>query len=477
MLWETLCDIKIYDLVEGSRGCLRAASGSCFMARIAPFCAWRYNPQKISELSRVTSPPYDVIDRKQQQELHRRHAFNVIRLELGQELPGDNEKENKYSRAARFLKQWQESGVLLRDPRPSIYLYHHRFQGLNGDKIIRRGLVVLLYLEPLGGGVVFPHEETFPKHKKDRLALLRACRAQFNPVFSIFPDPGAEVRKLLEPPPRNPDMLVCDDSGVDHLVWVLDDPRLVRELTQAMAPRPIFIADGHHRYETSLRFQSEEKQSHDPLAPSNWTLMYLAPMEDPGLIVFPTHKLVRGLSNFSQQEFLEGLKRDFCLDELPFSGGGELQARKELSARMRRSLPESLSIGLALPGMESYWLMRPKSLSWVEDSLSHLPQPLRRLDVTLLHELILKEKMGIDIATQGQAHLLFSHNLGEALETASKKKVQAAFLMNPIPIEALKKVAAAGCKMPQKATYFYPKLLSGLLIRTLDTQDGLTQGF
>lgn len=443
------------------------------MARIAPFGAWRYNPEKIPELSKVTSPPYDVIDRKQQAELHRRDPFNVIRLELGEDLPGDNEKENKYTRAARFLKDWQREGVLVRDPRPSVYLYHHCFRGLNGDKITRKGLVVLLYLEPLGGGVVFPHEETFPKHKKDRLELLRACKAQFNPVFSIFPDPAGEVREFLEPPRPEPDLLVSDAQGVDHVVWSVDDPEFIKGLVKAMAPKPVFIADGHHRYETALRFRSEQAQDKNPAHPSNWTLMYLSPMEDPGLIVFPTHKLVRGLRDFSPQGFLKDLERDFHLEELPFLPRGEPQARSELLARMKTLARESLSIGLALPGKESYWVIRPKDSSKVQSSLGHLDQPLRRLDVTLLHELILKKRMGIDIARQGQSHLLFSHDLGEALDTAFRKKVQAAFLMNPIPVEALKQVAAAGCKMPQKATYFYPKLLSGLLIRTMDVQEGL----
>jgi uncharacterized protein (DUF1015 family) len=442
-----------------------------FMARIAPFCAWRYNPEKIPELYRVTSPPYDVIDRKQQEQLHKRHPLNVVRLELGEELPGDNEKHNRYTRAAGFLKKWRRDRVLVRDPRPSVYLYQHRFQGLNGERITRKGLVVLLYLEPLGGGVVFPHEETFPKHKKDRLELLRACKAQFNPVFSIFPDPNGEVAKLLEPPRPDPDLLVSDEQGVDHLVWGLDDPRFIRDLVEAMAPKAVFIADGHHRYETSLRFQSEQKGQEDPRSPANWTLMYLSPMEDPGLIVFPTHKLVRGLRDFSPKDFLKDLERDFHLEELPFFSHGEPQARRELAARMKRWALESLPIGLALPGEESYWIIRPKDISKIESFLGHLEQPLRRLDVTLLHELILKNRMGIDIGRQGQSHLLFSHELEEALDMAFSKKVQAAFLMNPIPIQTLKQVAAAKCKMPQKATYFYPKLLSGLLIRTMDTQE------
>jgi uncharacterized protein (DUF1015 family) len=441
------------------------------MARIAPFCAWRYNPERIPELARVVSPPYDVIDRRQQQELHRRHPFNVIRLELGEDLPGDDEVENRYSRAARFLRKWQRQKVLVRYPRPAVYLYQHRFQGLNGDWLTRTGLVALLHLEPLGAGVVFPHEQTFPKHKQDRLALLRACKAQFNPVFSIFPDPSGQVMALLRPPRPDPDMMAADDRGVEHLLWALDDPGLIQSLVQAMATRPIFIADGHHRYETSLRFQMEQRRHGDPRAPSNWTLMYLTPMEDPGLVVFPTHKLVRGLRGFDPEHFLADLGQDFDLEELPFCNGGEPSARKQLVERMKGLGRGRLAMGLALPGKSSYWVMRPRDMCLASAGLNHLPQCLRKLDVTVLHEMVLKKRLGIDVGGQGQSHLLFAHDLDEALETACRRMVQAAFLMNPIPIEILKEVAAAGCKMPQKATYFYPKLLSGLLVRTMRRED------
>lgn len=442
-----------------------------FMARIAPFRAWRYNPEKVPDLAQVISPPYDVIDRREQQELHMRHPCNVIRLELGEELAGDDDRENRYTRAARFLRQWQRQEVLVRDPRPALYLYHHRFQGLNGDRLTRRGLVALLHLEPLDAGVVFPHEQTFPKHKKDRLALLRACRAQFNPIFSLFPDPRGDVMALLEPPRPEPELRVLDDNGVDHLIWSLHEPRLIRAVVGAMEDRPVFIADGHHRYETCLRFQMEQGQEWNPKLPFNWTLMYLAPMEDPGLIIFPTHKLVKNLANFDSHSFLMDLSQDFQLEEISFSPNGESHARRGLMLRMKQLRQHGCAIGMALPGKAAYWILRPRDMCSSTGSLAHLPECLRRLDVTILHELILKGRLGIDVGGQGHSHLVFSHDLEEALELASDRRIQAAFFMNPIPVSALKEVAAAGCKMPQKATYFYPKLLSGLLIRTMEEED------
>lgn len=425
----------------------------------------------VQDLGQVICPPYDVIDPAEQEELHKRHPWNVVRLELGEEFPGDDQQENRYTRAARFLQDWRSKGVLVRDPSPALYLYHHHFQGPNGHRLTRRGLVALLYLEPLEGGVVFPHEKTFLKHKEDRLELLRACRAQFNPVFSIFPDPECQVMPLLEPPNREPEMTVEDGYGVKHLIWSLNEESFIREVMRSMEGKPIFIADGHHRYETSLAYKRQMAQESDPPAPSNWTLMYLAPMEDPGLVIFPTHKLVQGIPDFDPEAFLSDLRRHFQLQEIPFSPQGESAARAMLARRMKELRHDGWAVGMALGGRQAYWILRSKEDGCGSPMLSSVPECLRELDVTILHELILKARLGIDVGGKGQSHLIFSHDLNQALDLATSGRIQAAFLMNPVPVSALMRAAASGCKMPQKATYFYPKLLSGLLLRTMDVED------
>jgi uncharacterized protein (DUF1015 family) len=442
------------------------------MVALAPFCGWRYNPLKISKLDEVVSPPYDVIDNELQKELHRRHPWNVIRLELGEDCPWDNEEENRYTRARRYLDDWRSQGVLVRDEKPALYVYHHRFKGINGEELLRKGFMALVKLEPLDQGTIFPHEETFPTPKQDRLELLRACRAQFNPIFSVFPDPKGDFAQLLHVEDRPPEMRVLDEKGVEHSVWAIAEPELVGRAVSLLAKRPAIIADGHHRYETSLQYQQEQKAQWDQADPSNWTLMYLTPMEDPGLVIFPTHKLVRGLENLDLGVFMESLAHDFHMEEIPFREEEPLWARKELTRRLHNyRFSRHCALGLVVPGAQSYWVLRFKDTGSSSPHLAHLPECLRSLDVTVLHEVILKGRLGIDVGDRGHSHLLFSHDLQEALQLAEKEKAQLLFLMNPVPVAAFKEIATSGYKMPQKATYFYPKLLSGLVIRTMEEGD------
>lgn len=442
------------------------------MALIAPFRAWRYDPNKVSTLDDVTCPPYDVIGKAKQREFYARHPWNIIRLELGEDLPQDSPTENRYTRASKHLEEWRSSGILIPDLGPCLYLYHHRFRDLEGNPVVRKGIMALLRLEPFGQGAVFPHEETFPNHKKDRLRLLRACRAQFNPIFSIFPDPEGDLGKHLECPGRSPDARAVDEKGVEHLLWVLDDPSVIRDMAEKMADRPVFIADGHHRYETSLLYQKELGVQGDPEHPANWTFVYLSPMEDPGLMIFPTHKLLKFARTVPEVEFLEGLSKDFEVVEIPCREEGPELARQELKDLMKRARGSlSWVIGLAISGRASLWALRPKQDLYRGDALSHVPDALRGLDVTFLHELILKKRLNIEVKGNDEARLMFSHDVDEALDLVRKGKAQIAFLMNPIPVTALRAVAFARCKMPPKATYFYPKLLSGLAVRTLDEDD------
>ncbi len=442
------------------------------MVALAPFRGWRYNPLKINSLHEVVSPPYDIIDSELRKELHRRHPWNVIRLELGEEYSGDSEEDNRYTRARRYLDEWRSQGVLVRDEKPALYVYHHRFKGINGEELLRKGFMALVKLEPLEQGTIFPHEETFPTPKQDRLELLRACKAQFNPIFSVFPDPNGDFAQFLHVGDRPPEMRVLDEKGVEHSVWSIAEPELVQRAASLLAPRPLIIADGHHRYETSLLYQEEQKGQRDQADPSNWTLMYLTPMEDPGLVIFPTHKLVKGLENLDLAAFMESLAHDFHMEEIPFRNEDPLWARRELARRLQNyRLSHHCALGLVVPRTNTYRVLRFKDAGSSSPHLAHLPECLRSLDVAVLHEVILKGRLGIDVADRGHSHLIFSHDIQEALQLADKERAQLLFLMNPIPVGAFKKIATSGCKMPQKATYFYPKLLSGLVIRTMEEDD------
>jgi uncharacterized protein (DUF1015 family) len=440
------------------------------MAIIAPFRAWRYNPNVVPDLTEVVAPPYDIIGPEQQSHLHRRHPWNVVRLELGEDLPEDDERSNRYTRAAAYLSQWRTAGVLSQDETPSVYLYRQTFRGEGGSPLVRTGFVALLRLEPLGGGVVFPHEETFPKHKADRLALLRACRAQFNPIFSLYPDADGEVRKLLGTPDAAPDHRVSDGDGVTHEMWVLPDEDSIRTLVHAMGSKPIFIADGHHRYETSLRFRDESAASAHSRTSCDWTLMYFAAMEDEGLVIHATHRMVQELPGFDSRGFLSSLEEQFRLTVFPFEPSEEI-SRQSFLQKLKQEGAHLCAIGMAIHGEARYWVLTPRNPEALCARWTSLPECVRKLDVTVLHEAILRESLGIDVAHRQAPQLVFSHDAHDALHAVLQGRVRMGFIVNPTRVEDLRAVASARCKMPQKATYFYPKLLSGMVVYDVGSQE------
>jgi uncharacterized protein (DUF1015 family) len=441
------------------------------MAVISPFRAWRYNKDLIPEQKAVTAPPYDVIDPNYQRELYDRHRFNVIRMILGEILPDDDVGENRYTRAAAYRKDWQVEGVLKAEDRPSIYLYQTVFQDPEGRTLTRKGFVALIRLEAFDAGVVFPHEETFPKHKADRLMLMRECRTHFSPILSLIPDSRGRIEPLLETPGDAPDERVVDDDGVVHELWVVRDEDAIRNLVKAMEDEPVYIADGHHRYETCLKYREERSAEGDPedsSAPYHWTLMYFTPMEDDGLVIFPTHKLVSDLDGFAADGFVRKLKKDYDVREIPFENANVEQARVEFQQALKEEGRDRCAIGLAVSKEPVLRILTPKDHASLIARMSSVPECVRDLEVTLLHEMIFRRCLRIDVSDPKDRHLSFSHDMNESLDRAYNGEIELAFIMNPTRISDLKAVAGAGCKMPQKATYFYPKLLSGFVMNIME---------
>lgn len=442
------------------------------MVDIAPFRGWRYNPKKVPDLEEVVAPPYDVIEPAEQEFLHRRHPWNVVHLDFGRELPGDDAHDNRYSRAALYLGQWRKEEILLRDGCPSIYVYRQTFTGPEGGVLARTGFVALVRLEPFGSGRVFPHEETFSKHRTDRLCLIRATRAHFNPIFSIYPDPHGEVQAASMVHGRSPIISLVDRNGVGHTLWAVDEPGPVRGLVRAMRDKPVFIADGHHRYETCLGYWEERRGISPAMGlqdPFQWTMMYLTPMEDQGLVILPTHKMVAGLTDLDQTAFLRRLGEDFLCLEVPLPRAidetGDIRAFLKV---MRERGRTGCAIGMALHGLDSCWILTPRDAEDLARGFEHVPDCLRSLDVTLLHEVIFRRILGIDVSDPQDKHLSYLHDATESLRRVRAGEVQMAFIMNPTKIEELQAVATARCKMPHKATYFYPKLLSGLVMNIME---------
>ena len=421
------------------------------MAEVMPVRALRYDPERASPLDALIAPPYDVVSETERAALAAKSPYNIVRVDLPQGDP-----EQKYANAARELRRWVEEGILRRDAVPSFYRYHQVFS-LGGKEHTRKGFVSRVRLRRFEEGVVLPHERTLSGPRLDRLALARACRTNLSQVFAVYSDPGGSIDaefSALES--RSPEMEGRLGDGVVHRLWRLTDPAAQGRIASALLDKRVYIADGHHRYETMLAIRDELRpQARSPRSSIEYGSMFLTSMDDPGLVILPTHRVVHGLPGFDLARFLDRLRARFDVRELS----------ADTSTRLRG--PPEQREGcylLAAQGRFFSVALRPG-----EEDAAPGPVVLRRLDVPILHTLILEQVLGIDRSAQErQTNLRYLKDSKTALEESRRPDVQAVFLLNPTRIEQLKAVADAGEVMPQKSTFFYPKLASGLLLDPID---------
>ncbi|MBI5015653.1 MAG: DUF1015 domain-containing protein [Deltaproteobacteria bacterium] len=436
------------------------------MADVQPFRGLRYDPEKVGDLDLVVSPPYDVIDRALQDELYRRSPYNLVRVDFGKGFRGDGETENRYTRAASTFRAWLAGGILVRDDAPSLYYLEEDYRDDLGGPRTRKGFVAAVKLEDPDSGLYRPHEKTLAGPKADRLELMCACEANLSPIFALYDDPAHAVLRGLEAaasqgPPLS--AVTAADATVTRL-WRVTDVALLEAVSGAMRGKSFFIADGHHRYETALSYRDLRRRAASRLTgaePWNAVMMYLTNLWAPGLTVFPTHRVVHGLEGFRAPEFLVRLAEHFEVTEV---GGSEA-----LLEAMRKSRREGHALGLAAHGDDRLWVLRLRDLGVMDRLLEgRAPAVLRTLDVTVLHSLILERLLGIDEkAQEEQTHLRYVKGSGELLRVVREEDVQVGFLLNPTRIEEVKAVAEQGERMPQKSTFFYPKLATGLLLNPL----------
>lgn len=442
------------------------------MAKIVPFRALRYSLDQIGDPAVVMAPPYDVISPSLQEDLYQRSPFNIVRLILGKISVDDNAEVNRYSRAAADFVAWQQQGVLVRDSEPSLYLYDQTYNLEDGSAITRKGFIALTRLEDFSSGVVKPHEKTLAGPKADRLLLTRACRANFSPIFSLYSDPSCALETLgqqfKEIPPA---LAVADDDGVQHSLWAVDDSSFVARVRDLLDSKPLFIADGHHRYETALNYRDEMRAAHPHFTGKeafNYVLMYFANMEDQGMTIFPTHRVIHSLADFSAEAFVQRLSDDFLLveetiDTADSNALAALRLRLASAGQSHRTLGLYLGNGRFL----ALTLKDERRMDRLFDPRS--PAALRTLDVSILHRLILEQYLQITVqAQEAQSNLRYCKGFSEPFAQVDRGEGQIAFLLNPTRMNEVRDVANAGEKMPQKSTYFYPKLLSGLVINPHD---------
>lgn len=443
------------------------------MAEIYPFRALHYNPAVIPDLQKVVTQPYDKISASMQARYYESSPFNFVKLSLRKGMPGAS--ESIYLQAARELETWINQGVLISDSEPAIYPYTQEY-AVPGEPSVRKrrwGFVALCRLEDYSAGTVHRHEETLSGPKVDRLELLKATRSDLGQIFLLYSDAQSAVEALLhEHTQGKPWQQVTDEYGTIHTMWRVSDPLTVKQVTESMRPKKLVIADGHHRYETALAYSRLRRAEAPQDERASCVMATFVPLESDGLTILPTHRLVHSLEAFNWEEFCSGLKPFFALEELNLFGPAPQDAQLIRQA-LERAGREQPTIA-AYAGPKRSLLLRLRQDIDLGRALAEIPETLRRLDVVLLHELILEKVISIDReAVREQKNLRYLRSLDEALDEVSEGRAQLAFLLNPTPIRAVCENAFAGLVLPQKSTDFYPKLLSGLAVYWMDNPAGL----
>ena len=465
---------------------LYSRAGEIFMAVVIPFRGVRYNPEKIDRLEDVITPPYDVISRSAGEAMQKKNPYSMINLDLRNTSHDEPDDDGRYDRARKLFAAWQDEQVLLRDATPSIYLYYIDYTHPSGKKMTRKGLVALVGLAEFSEGIVKPHEKTFSGVISDRLELMEACQAQFSQIFSIYSDPENRVITALETHRKEPPVCqVQDNDGNTHTLWQVTDRATLAGINSFFANKSVYIADGHHRYTTALDCR-RRALARDPQLPAdspcNYIMMYLCASEDEGLSVLPTHRLVRWPGRMSADELASKMAAGLEVSEVTAGSResliAELQNRMD-EANTASSLP---AFGVFHAGEDRAFLLQATREQLRADNLADKPEVLQSLDVVVLSDLLIKKLLGLSHEQIIKEHLVrYISDTGAALDAAVKASVTdkeytpLLFLLNPTRVEQVMDVADSGEIMPHKSTYFYPKIMTGLLINKLDAGEAVTE--
>jgi uncharacterized protein (DUF1015 family) len=439
------------------------------MATIIPFHGMRYDTTVVGAIKQVVAPPYDIIDASGQKALHDRHPQNIIRLELGLDQPGDGPAHNRYTRAASTLRDWLKSGALKRDAQPTLYYhtieYTPPYASSGSPTKTLKGILAAVKLEALDSGHIYPHENTRSAAKTDRLNLLEACKSNFSPIWSLYSDPQGAVMSLLEAAVKGTPASIDfrDDVGFRQQLWAVTDPAVLKHAVDALGNKPLFIADGHHRYETALNYQKlRRQQAGSPTGqhPYDGVLMLLTALEDPGLTVLPTHRVTTTvLPSYDRVQSMLG--PTFDLQEFPFTAATQTATRAKFIEAMRTTGQTLPVFGLALKGDSRYVTLSLKP--------AHRPptqaSPRTKLDVSLLQQLVVTT---LCPSQEEQEAILYTKDDHEALDWVAKGTGTGALLLNATKVSEVQAVATAGERMPHKSTYFFPKPLTGLVINVME---------
>lgn len=440
------------------------------MADIQPFKGIRYNAQKV-KMEEVITEPYDRIPPILQEEYYKRNPYNVVRIILGKEDDPEHPEKDKYKRAKIYLDQWEKEGLLIREDQEALYLYKQEFQVRN-EKKMRMGLVARVKLEEFSSRKVLPHEKTFPKHKVDRLNLLKATNTNTGQIFLLYNDDNDNVSEAIKGAMAKAELgaEVRDEDNFHHLLWIIKDKDDIQRIQKAMADKVLIIADGHHRYETSLNYQKFKAEGLSEIKGTesfNYIMMTLFRLDDPGLIILPTYRLVEGLDKLSGQGFNELFGSNFEISEIDWLDTSNPATVEKVQEKI---LSGTHTFGALIPQLNKAFVLRLKSEDILDREISgEKSKEWKCLDVAILHSLIIDKLEALTSESFSlENNVSYIRNLEEGIEKAVKGEFQALFLLKPVSLFQIREVVENRELMPQKSTDFFPKLKSGLVMNPLD---------
>ncbi len=422
------------------------------MATILPFRAIRYNQTKIT-MRTVVAPPYDVITPAEQNAYYDLAPFNIVRLILGRE-------EDRYSAAAKTFAEWQESQVLVRDEQPALYPLVQTFITTTGAQVQRKGFIALCHLEEFSKGIVLPHEKTLSKAKEDRFKLFKATNSNFSQIFGLYSDPQKQIDASITPVHASAPVIDVEFEGVRNQLWSITDPAVIATIAGLVEPMQILIADGHHRYETALAYR-DLMRSNNPNDTGtelyNYVMMFFTNLDDEGLVIFPTHRVVHSLPSFDAGALLDTLRKHFIIDTYESHGA------------MTAALASKPQYAYGIITKAAFHVATLNSGSSIDELIPQsVPAEVKDLDVVLLHTYILGTLLNISIeAQEKKRNIHYLQKIEECANEVARDIAQVAFIVNSTKIDQVRAVAKAGHTMPQKSTFFYPKLISGLVLNKM----------
>jgi uncharacterized protein (DUF1015 family) len=440
------------------------------MAEIRPFKGIIYNQDIIGSMTDVVTPPFDIISPKEQELFHQKHPHNIIRLILGQVSPDDTPDNNRYTRAAAYFDQWLAQAVILQDERPALYLTSMEFRVRN-QKTTRYGFITLVKLEPFEKGIILPHERTFSNVRSERLELMKASHTNFSPIFALYPDGNGLMGKMqTDVAGQTPVMDFTETLGFRHRMWRITDPDLHQHAVRALQPKKIFIADGHHRYETALNYRdwiAKTTPDFTPTHPANYVMMYLCGMDDPGLIIRSAHRMLKEVPAEALVTLPDRAAEFFDIETFDFQPDNLTQVQNAFFRSLKANSAQN-AIGFLAKNTHTFYRLVLKPGVMAHLFSDELAEALLAIDVTVLTRLIFMELLGFDKHRLDNEKLIgYASRAKNAVQAVLTGEYDVTFILNPTRIDQVQAIAEAGLIMPRKATYFFPKVIAGQVMNSL----------